>query len=89
MNFDSDFLPDESGLIHAVHRLLHELRNPGVLHASPDTTADLPDELPRDGIGGHAALDALSATALRRPAASTTRALRTHGPSHAVAPGQP
>ncbi|MFF0212879.1 pyridoxal phosphate-dependent decarboxylase family protein [Streptomyces althioticus] len=66
MNPDSDFLPDETGLTAAVHTLLHELRRPGVPHVAPDMTVDLPDELPRDGIGGHAALNALSATAFEK-----------------------
>ncbi|MFI2429218.1 pyridoxal phosphate-dependent decarboxylase family protein [Streptomyces sp. NPDC018955] len=64
MTYSDDFRPSERGLMMAVRTLLRELHEPGRPHVDPATAAaGLPDEPPEEGLGGEAALRALSPVA--------------------------
>jgi len=67
MPLETDFTPDDEGLAHALRLLIDAKREPGIPHGDPVAPLDLPERWPDAGVGGSAALDALAATALRRP----------------------
>ncbi len=62
--FEEDFAPDVEALNEAVSRLVELRGAPGSPHVDPEIKLDLPAALPKDGLGGRAALEALAGPAL-------------------------
>ncbi len=63
---EADFAPDVEGLRAALDRLIRARSAPGLPHADPHVTLDLPVELPETGVGGGVALERLAGAALEQ-----------------------